>query len=244
MGERADSMSDPRAPGDAGAASEMDPAVIEAQIEATREEMSETIAAIEERLAPEHLVEQATGAVRELAGQATSALSEATAGKAQQVAVQTRETAERVRGGLWSTTTQNPIPGTLIAIGLGWLWRQQARSSGRHRADGLPQAMGGQRQQSEQGLWRMVETNPLAAGALGLVLGGIVGLIIPETEKEHQVMGETRDRLMHEARMAGSQAIGGVQEQVQAVAEQAIQTVTGKAQDVLPSSGKTSGESE
>jgi len=246
-------MSDPRASSDAGSAEESDPAVIEAQIEATREEMSETIAAIEERLAPEHLVEQATDAVRELAGQATTAIGEATADKAQQLVRQTRETTPRVGGDLVSTITHNPVPAALIAIGAAWLWKRQSGRSGssRYAAYDAYGVGGGQHNQSGEqarGLWQMVETNPLAAGALGLVLGGITGLIIPETEKEHQLMGEARDRLMNEARMAGSQAIGSVQEQVQervqAVAEQAIQTVTNKAQGVLPSSGKKSGESE
>jgi hypothetical protein len=241
-------MSSQPAPGDAGSASDMDPAVIEAQIEATREEMSETIEAIEERLAPEHLVEQATEAVRELAGQATTAIGEATADKAHQLARQTRETAPRVRGDLVSVITQNPVPAALIAIGIGWLWKRQSGSAGSSRyasydASGVETGQHDRSSGQAQGRWQIVEANPLAAGALGLVLGGIAGLIIPETEKEHQLMGETRDRLMNEARMAGSQAMGSVQEQVQAVAEQAIQTVTDKAHDVLPSSGKTSEKS-
>jgi hypothetical protein len=241
-------MSDPRARSDAESASESDPAVIEAQIEATREEMSETIEAIEERLAPERLVDQATDAVRELAGQATTAIGEATADKAHQIARQTRETAPRVRGDLVSVITQNPVPAALIAIGVGLLWKRQAGgSASSHRASFDRYGVERERQDPSggqaQGLWQMVEANPLAAGVLGLVLGGIAGLLIPETEKEHQVMGETRDRLMTEARMAGSQAIGNVQEQVQGVAEQAIQAVTDKAQDVLPTRGTTSGES-
>jgi len=210
--------------------------------------MSETIEAIEERLAPEHLVEQATDAVRELAGQASTAIREATADKADQIARQTRETAPRVRGDLVSTITHNPVPAALIAIGVAWLWKRQSGSAARSRyaaydAYGVASGHHDQSDGQAPGLWQMVETNPLAAGALGLVLGGITGLIIPETEKEHQVMGETRDRLMNEARIAGSQAIGSVQEQVQAVAEQAIQTVTDKAQDVLPTRGSQSGES-
>jgi hypothetical protein len=140
------------------------------------------------------------------------------------------------------------VPAALIAIGVAWLWKRQSGSSGssRYAAYDAYGVGGGQHDQSGEqawGLWQMVETNPLAAGALGLVLGGITGLIIPETEKEHQLMGETRDRLMNEARIVGSQAIGSVQEQVQAVAEEAVQAVTDKARDVLPTRGSQSGES-
>ncbi len=144
MGERAGSMSDPRASGDAGSAEESDPAVIEAEIEATRQEMSETIEAIEERLAPEQLAEQAKevahhaideaqGAVRDLAGQATMAAREATMGKAEQVTVQTRDTAQRVKGDLWTTMKHNPVLVAFAAGGIGWMWTRRSRSSGSSR---------------------------------------------------------------------------------------------------------------
>jgi ElaB/YqjD/DUF883 family membrane-anchored ribosome-binding protein len=42
--------------------------------------------------------------------------------------------------------------------------------------------------------------NPLAVGVAGLAFGALVGLLIPETEREHELMGETRDRLADRAR--------------------------------------------
>jgi hypothetical protein len=245
MGERADPMSSPHARSDEESASASDPAMIEAEIETTREEMSETIEAIQDRLAPEHLAEQAADAVRELAGQATTAVGEMTADKAQQMARQTRETAPRVRGGLWSTITHNPVPAALIAIGVGWLWKRQSGSAtssdyASYDAYGVERESQDRYSGRAQGLWQKLETNPLALGALSLVLGAITGLVVPETEKEHQLMGETRDRTVGRAQ---ERLLGSVQEQVQAVAEQAIQTVTDTAQDVLPTRGTTSEES-
>ncbi len=274
-------MSPSRAGLNADAASEADPAVIEEEIEATRAEMTETIEAIQERLAPEQLAEQAKevahhaideaqNAVRELAGQATTAAREATMSKAQQMAVQTRDTAQSVKGDLWTTTKQNPVPVALAAFGIGWMWTRRSRSSGDSRfadygaygiesrqqdqSSGQLQGMAGrvgQVPQQTRGLWQMVEANPLAAGAVAAMLGGITGLIIPETEKEHQFMGETRDRLMNEVRIAGNQAVdsvqervlGSVQDRVQEVAEQAVETVMDKAQGVMPKSGGQSGTS-
>jgi hypothetical protein len=41
----------------------------------------------------------------------------------------------------------------------------------------------------------MLQENPLAVGTLAVGVGAAVGLAIPETSKEHEVMGEARDNL-------------------------------------------------
>ncbi len=60
-------------------------------------------------------------------------------------------------------------------------------------------------------------------------------------------MGETRDRLMNDVRIAGNQAVGSVQERVldsvQEVAELAVETVMDKVQGVMPKSGGQPGTS-
>ena len=68
--------------------------------------------------------------------------------------------------------------------------------------------MASQMQQQARGFWEMVEDNPIAVGALGAVLGGIAGLVVPETEQERELMGESRDRV-----------VGSVQEKMQNVAD-------------------------
>lgn len=42
--------------------------------------------------------------------------------------------------------------------------------------------------------------NPLITGLAALAMGALIGALIPETEKEHELMGETRDRLAHQAK--------------------------------------------
>jgi ElaB/YqjD/DUF883 family membrane-anchored ribosome-binding protein len=42
--------------------------------------------------------------------------------------------------------------------------------------------------------------NPMVAGFAALALGALVGALIPETEREHELMGPTRDRLYGQAR--------------------------------------------
>lgn len=55
-----------------------------------------------------------------------------------------------------------------------------------------------------------VQENPLAAGAIAAALGFAAGMIIPETRKEHEMFGPTRDRVMDRAqdsvRRAGQKA--------------------------------------
>jgi uncharacterized protein YjbJ (UPF0337 family) len=360
VGERADYVSTSHVRADSGSGgtsgSDSDPDVIAADIEQTREEMSETIEAIQERLDPERLSQQATEvteqareaakdvakyaieeaktAVNELTSQAKASVREATIGRVEHMALYTRDTAESVKGDLWTTIKKNPVPAALAAIGIGWLWSNRSGgsqgssyarygnyrgethsdwnyqssgagspyygsygteggfsssgaiggygSSGTHgqqfdqqggqgqqmggqiigqaqervgqvqekagqvvgqagqvvgqagqvmgqvqeRAGQMPYQMrerAGQVQQQAQGFWQMMESNPVAVGALGTVLGGVAGLLIPETEKEHQLMGETRDRV-----------IGSVQ-------EMAGETVA-KAQRVAEEAGKSAME--
>jgi hypothetical protein len=45
------------------------------------------------------------------------------------MAMYTRDTAESVRGDLFTTIKRNPVPAALAAIGLGWLWSNRAGGS-------------------------------------------------------------------------------------------------------------------
>ena len=44
-------------------------------------------------------------------------------------------------------------------------------------------------------------------GAATLALGVIAGLLVPSTDKEDELMGETRDHLLDEVKEAGQQAL-------------------------------------
>ena len=88
-------------------------------------------------------------------------------------------------------------------------------------------------QQQAQGFWQMMESNPVAVGALGTVLGGVAGLLIPETEKEHQLMGETRDRVVGNVQEMAGDTVA----KAQRVAEEA-----GRSADGSRSGGDRRGE--
>jgi ElaB/YqjD/DUF883 family membrane-anchored ribosome-binding protein len=72
--------------------------------------------------------------------------------------------------------------------------------------------------------------NPLAAGAVALAAGLVAGLIIPETRREHQLMGEARDRVFDRAGEMAHRA----GEKVREVAEEAGDVVRDAIDDATP----------
>ena len=255
------------------------------EIERTRAGMSETVDAIQERLSPENLKEQAKDRVE----QAKDRVKEATVGKAQEAG-----------SGIVDTIRQNPLPAALTGIGLGWLFvnaRKQGSSRPPYRdtvyrdaayvegypptneyapaAPGYPsryegesgsstgQALGNARdkvgetatqaqdkagelasrtqdrvsnlgeqaryqaQQASGGFQRMLRENPLAVGTLAVGVGAAVGLAIPETSKEHEVMGEARDNLVDKAQ----EKVQETQQKAQRVAEEAQSAVQQEAEN-------------
>jgi len=222
------------------------PEEIRVEIEQTRVELSETLDAIQERLSPEHLKEQATSAVRE-----------ATVGKAEQAVSSATDTAKGVGATMLETIKQNPIPAALAGIGIGWLvMKRRSSGSGGQSSGQRPQTLGeapstvgetvsqaqeragqvvssaqetaGQvASQTQSQVQRLLQEQPLAVGGIALALGAAVGLALPETPQEHQVMGAARDRLLEQAKATAQD----VQPKVQRVVEEAQRAVQEEAKE-------------
>ena len=81
-----------------------------------------------------------------------------------------------------------------------------------------------------QGLFaNVMQDNPLALGLVALVLGVLVGLLLPETQQENTLMGPRRDQLAHQA-----------QDTVKELAQKATvvaQTAQDAAKDALGKAG-------
>ncbi|HTG35520.1 MAG TPA: hypothetical protein VLB76_21580 [Thermoanaerobaculia bacterium] len=125
--------------------------------------------------------------VKDLAGSAKDALSSAT-GKVGDAADWTKEHASE----------------------LGHEVADKASSMG-HEVAHRASALRGQAKQKARGarlgFWQTMEENPLMVGAAVLALGVIAGLAVPSTDKEDELMGETRDRLLDDVKEAGQQAL-------------------------------------
>jgi uncharacterized protein YjbJ (UPF0337 family) len=241
---------------------EHDPAAIQANIEQTRAEMSETIDAIQEKLSPTNIKEQVKEQVQETFVEAKDSVREATIGAA-----------KGAGSTMWETIKQNPLPAAIAGLSVGWLVRKGSSSSSStrqrphsyqvYRSDHQSQPASGQVQQragqladqaqetagqlanqarnqaehyagqaQEQAsqatdwLQQKLQQNPLAVGAVAVALGTAVGLSLPETHMEDQLMGDMRDSLMHKAQETAKETM----HKAQNVAEEAQSTVKQEAQ--------------
>src|ERR1051326_9076146 len=151
MGERADDVTPRGRAPDSDEELEESTAMAREDIEFTRAEMSTTIDAIQDRLDPEvlseqakdtahdvtdyaireakeaareitdHAIAQAREAVQDVSGQARAALREATIGKVETMAHTATETAGGWREAVMDTIKANPMPAALVGLGLGWM---------------------------------------------------------------------------------------------------------------------------
>jgi hypothetical protein len=225
---------------------------IRTEIERTREDMSETVNAIQERLSPRHMVSEAVDGVKTAATETARSVAES-------------EPIQYARA--------NPVPLAMVGVGVvgaAWLafsgtdskrygYRRSASSSGRsyrsdedtYRTQRLAAARDSSdpasgyrtagafydadrysyqpRQRSSQwssgGFKRTLEQNPVLLAATSALIGAVIGVALPETERENELMGQTRDSV-----------VSGVQEtvretvsKVQNATTQVIGQITGDA---------------
>ncbi len=126
-------------------------------------------------------------------------------------------------------TTGNIVSGTMEATGN---FVGQIGETAGNLASGTVETAGNLAQQAqyqalrlEDGFQRVLRENPLAVGAVALALGAAVGLALPQTQRENQLMGEARDTLIERAQDLAQETIGKVQN----VATEAQQTVKEEA---------------
>jgi len=288
---------------------------IRANIEQTRAEMSETIDAIQERLNPTHLKEQAKEQVREQFEEAKEMVREATIGRVENMVQQASDTVSDARYTMMDTIRENPIPAALVGLGLGWLFmnrssRTPVRVSGRggvrgdryyneqsryynnqggyynnqgqyyddrrgynnsgmvdqsrqvigntvsraqdtasnlasnvtdtasnlasnvtETASNLADQAQYQAQRVEDRFQNTLQENPLAVGAIALALGTAVGLALPQTQRENELMGEARDTLIDRAQEVAQDTVEKVQRVASEVTSSTAETVREQARE-------------
>ena len=74
------------------------------------------------------------------------------------------------------------------------------------------------------------EENPLAAGAVALALGFAAGMLVPESSREHRMMGPARDRMVDRAQEAASDTMEKVRRVAETTAEEARETAEEEAE--------------
>lgn len=75
-----------------------------------------------------------------------------------------------------------------------------AADSVRNRAHSVASSARHGATRANEGFHRMLDENPMAAGAIGIAVGALLGALIPTTRKENELMGETSDRITGKAK--------------------------------------------
>jgi ElaB/YqjD/DUF883 family membrane-anchored ribosome-binding protein len=239
-----------------------DPAVIRAEIEQTRAEMSETIEALQDRLSPQHLVDEAKQTVHDATVGKVTTMMNSVAEKASDVGEQVQDQAQYAA----SYVRENPVPALLIGAGIAWLLMRGSGGSSRPvysgysgtkrypvRRTGSPtsgstsgwsetasdaaaqvrQRASAYGRTAETTLERWLRENPLTVGTVAVAAGAIVGLGLPRTQTEDAWMGETRDTLVERAQDTAQSAV----ERVGEMAEQ-VQQPGGETRQTAGDSGE------
>lgn len=207
--------------------------------------------------------EEMVGQARDAAGQLVSDASDLASDASETAARLATRAGSKARGAgssVWDTVAQNPLPAALAGLSVAWLYTHRGDKSAAgsyrtgsplnsgvgeltDRAKGQFEDLGsGAQQQAQRAqgqLGRMLEEAPLAVGAVALGLGAAIGLAVPTTSRERELMGETRDTFMEKAQQAAQDA----QHRLQEVGEQVQQTVKQEVQgnqmpDNEPSGGQ------
>jgi ElaB/YqjD/DUF883 family membrane-anchored ribosome-binding protein len=281
-------MTTPREYRDASSLSDADDSsVIRAEIEQTRARLGDTVEALGAQLNPTNLKQRVKDGVRE-----------ATIGRVQHMASNTRDRIAETSRGLAQTIRENPLPAAMAAAGIGWLLLSgsEKRSTPRRFTNGEPDEFAipdesyhegsgvrsrvrdvagnvadtaqdlteraqeatqkavqrakdtGERvvervretgdrltSKADATMYRVRDTarttarrvenqydeSPIGLGAVALALGLAVGLSVPRTRKETELMGEARDRLMDKTR----ERIADTTDKVERVVQRALPEV-------------------
>jgi hypothetical protein len=125
---------------------------------------------------------------------------------------------------LGRSAKDHPMPSLMTAAGLAWLYLGKDSASSpslgsslggsgagmmgsiKDKAHGAKAAIGERAHRTGQGARHLLEENPMAAGAIAIAAGALLGALLPPTDKEDQMLGETRDRLAERARQLAAQA--------------------------------------
>lgn len=156
-------------------------------------------------------VQQAGSAVKEKASQALEQVQDAAGQVVGQVADKTQQAREQI-GQLGSQVTDK-------AQDLSQQTRQQ---------------VGELTTQTQRQAHHMLEDNPLAVGAAALALGAFIGLLLPTTRRENEILGPYREQVVEKAQAVADTVAQRVQEVVQEVKPEVEQLANRVVEDLKP----------
>lgn len=187
---------------------------IQDSIRRTEAEMADTITTIQHRLSPQHLKDEAMSKIKETAAKGM----------------------EKFQG----TVKSNPGPFIAAAAGLTFLLLRRKRKN-RAAAEELktqrampstgpdpgepgmrppemgimvnvPATAGGLATERTGRMTTMAQERPLLLSAVGIAIGAVIGVLLPVSGKERELLAQTRESLINRAREAGRSTMQRVQE--------------------------------
>ena len=173
-------------------AAERDPEMISRQIDNTREAMAGTLDEIQRRLEPE----QVSNYVKDVAYYVVLELKAVARDVAGEAMSPVRVASPKPAAG--ATSRDSPATTRIAHATRTLLARYSGQQSGKKVEQMANQT---------QGLWKKLEANPIALGAVGIAVGSLVGAIAPRLQQEDQILGETRDRLMEHMQGAAGETV-------------------------------------
>jgi len=87
------------------------------------------------------------------------------------------------------------------------------------------------------------ERNPLIIGAIGLMTGALIAALLPMSQIENELLGETRDELWQRAEEFGEETVQRVREAATEAAARAVDAATGAAVETVRQLGEKSSQS-
>jgi len=181
---------------------------------------------------------QAASELKEKAGELgeqISAGAEEARSRVQQVGHQAQAQAEQLREGAHSLADQARDQvdslGHQVHDYVGQTQEQFAHAS--HKAERYVQQAGGQLQHS-------LQDNPLIFGGIALGIGALLGLALPATKQENQLVGATRDQVvesaktvLHDAQERAEELVAEVQPKLQETTEKVVNDLSQAGRSAL-----------
>lgn len=204
--------------------SQKDPAQLEREIDQQRYHIEQIMSALENKLSPGEIFDRmlnfGKGGGREFAGNLADTVKAnpvpallTAAGLMWLYSGRSKAPGDGLAAGYGTTTTSHAGTSTGLHGTSGGvrekLGHARSRVSGsahnvassvRERAHGAADSARHGAARANEGFHRMLDENPMAAGAIGIAVGALLGSLVPPTRKEDEWMGETSDRITGKAR--------------------------------------------
>src|SRR5215217_8060731 len=221
------------------------PDVLQSEIDSTRANVGETLDALQAKLSPGQFLDEGMALMRRYGGEFASSLGSSVKrhplpiiltgiGIAWLVASHRKGQSDSTLdydSSLGFDEYEDETEGAGISSRLRAKAGRIAEATGsvREKVRGAASQSREQLQRASAGFSQMLEEQPLLLGLLGIGLGAAIGSALPATQKENELLGETRDRALDRMKAVGSEQVEKVRKTVKQTVESATQPEGGES---------------